>query len=50
MYTEDDGWDDSLTYYVEYAVFECEKCGRTDHIRIVYTPSEWIMGWGHREE
>jgi len=47
---EDDGWDDGLDHYIEYATFECADCGRTDKVRIVYTVSEWIMGWGHREE
>ena len=48
--TVDTGWDDSLDHYIEYAVFTCGDCGREHRVRIVYSETEWIKGWGHHPE
>ena len=46
---DDTGWDEGLDHYVEYATFTCGDCGRKHNVRIVYTETEWIDGWGDEE-
>ena len=47
---DDSGWDDGLEHYIEYARVHCGECGEEHKVRIVYTESEWVEGWGHHPD